>query len=54
MEGLAVARARGRQDGLDERAWCVNASARHLPFRAGTFDAIVHTDVLCDCVSRPG
>ena len=47
VEGLAVARARGRHDGLDERAWCINASARHLPFRAGTFDAIVHTDVLC-------
>ena len=33
--------------GLEARAWCVNASARDLPFRAAAFDAVVHTDVLC-------
>jgi hypothetical protein len=29
------------------RAAAVASSARLLPFRAGTFDAVVHTDVLC-------
>lgn len=47
LEGLTVARGRARREGLDERAWCVNASARNLPFRADSFDAVVHTDVLC-------
>jgi 2-polyprenyl-3-methyl-5-hydroxy-6-metoxy-1,4-benzoquinol methylase len=46
-EGLTVAGARIRAEHLEQRAWCVNASARDLPFRAGTFDAVVHTDVLC-------
>jgi uncharacterized protein YceK len=47
FDGLTVARTRSRQDALDDRSWCVNASARLLPFRPGTFDAVVHTDVLC-------
>lgn len=47
LEGLTVAAARIRAEHLDERAWCVNASARDLPFRAAVFDAVVHTDVLC-------
>ncbi len=47
LEGLNVAAARIATDGLDARAWCVNATARHLPLPAATFDAIVHTDVLC-------
>jgi len=47
IEGLSVARERSRQDALDGRAWCINANARDLPFRAATFDAVVHTDVLC-------
>jgi methylase of polypeptide subunit release factors len=47
VEGLASARERAQREGLDDRAWPVNASARDLPFRAGTFDAVVHTDVLC-------
>jgi 2-polyprenyl-3-methyl-5-hydroxy-6-metoxy-1,4-benzoquinol methylase len=46
-EGLTVAAARIRTEHLEQRAWCLNASARDLPFRAGTFDAVVHTDVLC-------
>ena len=32
---------------LDVRCSAVVASADALPFRAGMFDAIVHTDVLC-------
>jgi SAM-dependent methyltransferase len=47
LEGLTVAAARIRAEHLEPRAWCVNASARNLPFRAATFDAVVHTDVLC-------
>ncbi len=47
VEGLASARARGRREDLDGRTWPVNASARDAPFRVETFDAVVHTDVLC-------
>ncbi len=46
-EGLASARERGQREGLGDRTWPVNASARNLPFPAKTFDAVVHTDVLC-------
>ena len=47
VEGLVSARARGQREGLDDRTWPVNASARDAPFRVETFDAVVHTDVLC-------
>jgi cyclopropane fatty-acyl-phospholipid synthase-like methyltransferase len=47
VEGLASARERSQRDGIEDRAWAVNASARDLPFAAETFDAVVHTDVLC-------
>jgi 2-polyprenyl-3-methyl-5-hydroxy-6-metoxy-1,4-benzoquinol methylase len=47
VEGLASACERGRREGLDDRTWPINASARDLPFAAETFDAVVHTDVLC-------
>ena len=47
MEGLALAHERSLREGLDDRTWPVNASARDLPFTAETFDAVVHTDVLC-------
>ena len=47
VEGLASARERSRREGLEDRTWAVNASARDLPFPAETFDAVVHTDVLC-------
>jgi len=47
VEGLASAHERARREALDERAWSVNASARDLPFAVETFDAVVHTDVLC-------
>jgi cyclopropane fatty-acyl-phospholipid synthase-like methyltransferase len=42
---LAAASAATRR--LSRRASFLAASAAHIPFRAGTFDAIVHTDVLC-------
>jgi 2-polyprenyl-3-methyl-5-hydroxy-6-metoxy-1,4-benzoquinol methylase len=47
LEALAVAAARIRSEHLETSAWCVGASARALPFRPRTFDAVVHTDVLC-------
>ncbi|MBK5332901.1 MAG: class I SAM-dependent methyltransferase [Ilumatobacteraceae bacterium] len=47
VEGLVSARERGQREGLDDRTWPVNASARDAPFRVETFDAVVHTDVLC-------
>lgn len=47
VEGLASARRRGVNDGIDDRVWPVNASARDFPFAAQSFDAVVHTDVLC-------
>jgi 16S rRNA G1207 methylase RsmC len=47
LEGLSVAVTRIRTEHLEERAWCVNASARDLPFRGASVDVVVHTDVLC-------
>lgn len=46
-EGLAIAMASARERGIDALAAAVTASARDLPFRAASFDAVVHTDVLC-------
>src|SRR5688572_13009126 len=39
LEGLTVAAARIQTEHLEERAWCVNASARDLPLRAASLDA---------------
>lgn len=47
VEGLVSALERGRLEGLGDRTWSINASARDLPFAPKTFDAVVHTDVLC-------
>ena len=46
-EGLRIALGRATSDGLAERSAAVAASARRLPFQAESFDAVVHTDVLC-------
>jgi SAM-dependent methyltransferase len=45
--GLRVARDRAATEGIAERSEVVAASARRLPFKPESFDAIVHTDVLC-------
>lgn len=50
-EALRIAKARAGSEELEPRATVVCASAIQLPFASGSFDAIVHTDVLC-CV-RP-
>jgi SAM-dependent methyltransferase len=46
-EAMSAARERARREGLADRVGLVVASGRRLPFRQRTFDAIVHTDVLC-------
>ena len=46
-EGLATARKRAAVEGLAERSQAVASSARRLPFKIESFDAVVHTDVLC-------
>jgi 2-polyprenyl-3-methyl-5-hydroxy-6-metoxy-1,4-benzoquinol methylase len=45
--GLAVAVKRARAEGIEDRAAMVSAAGAHQPFRAGSFDAVVLTDVLC-------
>jgi 2-polyprenyl-3-methyl-5-hydroxy-6-metoxy-1,4-benzoquinol methylase len=47
LEGLRVAADRAAADGLAARTGVVAAAASGLPFRAGSFDAVIHTDVLC-------
>jgi cyclopropane fatty-acyl-phospholipid synthase-like methyltransferase len=47
LEGLQRARARSLEDGLAGRVSYVLATGRAQPLRAGSFDAVVHTDVLC-------
>ncbi len=46
-EGCAVGRQRAAADGIGHRALTVRADARSLPIRAGSADAVVHTDLLC-------
>ena len=47
IDAMRRAQERARKEALRERTAGVVASARRLPFRQETFDAIVHTDVLC-------
>jgi 2-polyprenyl-3-methyl-5-hydroxy-6-metoxy-1,4-benzoquinol methylase len=47
VEGLRVAADRAAAEGLAARVGVVAAAASGLPFRAGSFDAVIHTDVLC-------
>jgi 2-polyprenyl-3-methyl-5-hydroxy-6-metoxy-1,4-benzoquinol methylase len=47
LEGLRVAANRATREGLAARTAVVAAAASALPFQAGIFDAVIHTDVLC-------
>jgi ubiquinone/menaquinone biosynthesis C-methylase UbiE len=47
LEGLRVAANRAAREGLAARTGVVAAAASALPFQAGSFDAVIHTDVLC-------
>jgi 2-polyprenyl-3-methyl-5-hydroxy-6-metoxy-1,4-benzoquinol methylase len=46
-EGLRTAMRRALLEGIADRSGAVVASARRLPLASDSFDAIVHTDVLC-------
>lgn len=43
---LKTAGEKAAADGLADRVSVIRASATHLPFAAGTFDAVTHTDTL--------
>ena len=47
MEGAIAARDRIGADNLGSRALALVATGEHLPIRAGSIDAVVHSDVLC-------
>ena len=47
LDGLRMAAARAAAEGLAGRAGVVASAASGLPFRAGSLDAVIHTDVLC-------
>jgi 2-polyprenyl-3-methyl-5-hydroxy-6-metoxy-1,4-benzoquinol methylase len=47
LEGLQVAAARAQAERLVDRTSVVMAAASGLPFHHGSFDAVIHTDVLC-------
>jgi cyclopropane fatty-acyl-phospholipid synthase-like methyltransferase len=47
VEALATAARRASREGLASRAWTVAARGQVLPLRPATFDAVIHTDVLC-------
>jgi cyclopropane fatty-acyl-phospholipid synthase-like methyltransferase len=50
FDGLRRAQLRAVSDGLAGRASYAVATGSRQPFRPGSFDAVVHTDVLC-CLS---
>jgi len=47
VAGMTESRRRASDDDMAARTTAIVASARHLPFRPDSFDAIVHADVLC-------
>jgi len=47
VEGLEVGRRRAHDESIGERVSLVVAGGADLPFRPRSFDAVVHTDVLC-------
>jgi 2-polyprenyl-3-methyl-5-hydroxy-6-metoxy-1,4-benzoquinol methylase len=46
-DALAAASARARREGVGGRFSAAVAAGAEQPFRSATFDAVVHTDVLC-------
>jgi cyclopropane fatty-acyl-phospholipid synthase-like methyltransferase len=52
LDGLRRAQARIAADGLTGRAAVVMATGRRQPLRTGSFDAVIHTDVLCCLVPK--
>ncbi|NQU72558.1 MAG: class I SAM-dependent methyltransferase, partial [Rhodospirillales bacterium] len=47
LTGLQVAMARTDVDGIAEACHATVADGAALPFQSGSFDAIIHSDVLC-------
>lgn len=47
VEGLAHGLRRAQRERVGDRCVAVAATATALPFRGDSFDAVVHTDVLC-------
>lgn len=47
VEGLSHGASRARTERVQERCTAVACTADALPFRRESFDAVVHTDVLC-------
>jgi 2-polyprenyl-3-methyl-5-hydroxy-6-metoxy-1,4-benzoquinol methylase len=47
IEGLVIAALRARAEGVDSRPAIVAAAGANQPFRGGSFDAVVLSDVLC-------
>jgi methylase of polypeptide subunit release factors len=47
FDALVAADRRAVSEHVDGRFAAVAAAGAHQPFRPGSFDAIVHTDVLC-------
>lgn len=47
FEGLEIAARRIRRERLRARAWGLVARGHRVPLRPASFDAVVHTDVLC-------
>jgi len=47
LDALLVAARRAQRDGIDSRVGLVAAGGAGQPFRNASFDAVVHTDVLC-------
>jgi SAM-dependent methyltransferase len=47
LEGFRVAADRAASEALAARTGVVASAASGLPFRASSFDVIIHTDVLC-------
>ena len=47
LAALSVAARRAKTEAIADRVGIVAASAAEQPFAAASFDAVVHTDVLC-------
>jgi ubiquinone/menaquinone biosynthesis C-methylase UbiE len=52
IEGLQIARGRGKSEQLPGICTVAVASGSALPFRTGIFDAISHSDVLCCLIDK--
>jgi methylase of polypeptide subunit release factors len=47
LDALAAAARRARAESIDDRVGLIAAAGANQPFRPNSFDAVVHTDVLC-------